>query len=140
MQKNKEIDWIIHAVLNGHDECDNVQDDAFIDGMCDYHTHGLDKYGSLELQFVLAYPPDYVGWIFNELGLKIKNGLKLKEGMTFSEFTSDEAEIKIYKTTDCFGKPIFRLIMPDGDLKYPESSDEYPYNLQYDSPYLENSK
>ena len=117
-------DWKIHI----------VDDMCLFPGMVDAHTHGLDKYDSPELQFVLSYPPEYIGGILNELGEKISAGEKLKDGdiVTVSVLA---CELKIFKTEDCCGKPILRIIVPDGIYNWPEESTEYPYNMQLTSPY-----
>ena len=112
-----------------------VKDDGMKEGMCDAHTHGLNEFGSLEIQFVLSYPANMIGYILNEVGTRIKNGLVLEDGMLIEGVCDDEAKLKAYKTQDCFGEEIYRLIMPDGKFKYPEDSKEWPYNLQYESPY-----
>ena len=128
----KEFNWDIHLVS---DKGKN-KDCSFHNAMCDAHTHGLDQYGSLEIQFVLEYPPAAIGYILNAIAESIKEGLRLEDGDYITGICDDDAALKVYKTTDCFGYPIFRLIMPDAEMKYPEESTEYPYNMQYSSPYL----
>lgn len=122
--------WDIHLITNSEEET------AFMAGMCDAHTHGLDKYGSLEIQFVLAYPTPMIGHILNEIGARVANGERLSDGSLLKGICDDEAELKVYETTDVFGEPILRIIMPDGEFKYPEESTEYPYNMQYENPYI----
>ena len=135
-------DWMIHIVADGTpcEVCGEAHADQFYGGMCDAHTHGLDKYGSLELQFVLAYPPESICYILNSVGENIRNGLMLEDGMTIDGLFEDGAKLKVFKTTAESGKPVFRLIMPDGEFRWPEDSDEYPYCLQYKSPYMQGRK
>ena len=130
----KNFDWDIHLVSDEY--ANNEQ--TFRNAMCDAHTHGLGKYGSLEIQFILAYPSNAIGYLLNTVAESIQNGLKLEDGNMKKGICDDDAALKVFKTTDCYGEPIFRLVMPDGDMKYPEESNEYPYNMQYDSPYLTN--
>lgn len=126
----KEYSWTIHLVTEEPDK------PIFHPGMCDAHTHGLDKYGSKEIQFVLGFSPQNIGYILNTVGEMVRDGLKLHDGMYIENICADEAKIKVFETKDVFGDPVFRLIMPDGEFKYPEDSEEYPYNLQYISPYI----
>ena len=119
------MEWDIHIVLSDRP------------GMCDAHTHGLDKYGSKEIQFVIFGPPEVIGGLLNEVGEAISKGLKLHDGMFLYGFCDDGAKLKVYETVDCFGEPIYRLIMPDAEFKYPEDSNEEPYCWQYESPYVE---
>lgn len=113
-----------------------VKDETLRDGMCDAHTHGLDAFGSLEIQFVLDYPTEAIAYLLNEVGEAIRRGLILEDGIEIEGLCDDGAIIKVYETVDDLGDAIFRLIMPDKEFRYPEDSDEYPYNMQYDSPYL----
>ena len=118
--------WVIHKVC----------DENFIPGMCDAHTHGLNEYGSKEIQFVLNFNDTYIAYLLNEVGTRVAEGLKLKHGMIIDGLFDDGAAIKVYETKDSFGEPIFRLIMQDEKFKYPEESEEYPYSLQYMQPYV----
>lgn len=122
-----KYDWEIHYV-NGEN---------LTPGMCDAHTHGLNKYGSLELQLVLAFDTSLIGYVLNRVGYFVRNGMELHDGMLIEGVFSDGAMIKAFKTKDFFGDDIFRLIIPDGDYKFPEESEEWPYNLQYRSPYID---
>ena len=126
MKINKD-DWIIHGVIGTDD---------FLGGMCDAHSHGINKYGSRELQVVL-YAPSYIKYI-NIIGRKIRDeGLKLYGGMELEGMMDDEAKIRIDDAVDHYGEPIWRIIFQDGEFKYPEESKEYPYFLQTFSPYKE---
>lgn len=116
--------WKIHCVAG----------EKLLPGMVDAHTHGLNKYNHLELQFVLAYPTKYIGAILNEIGKKISKGKKLKEGELI-RVSVLSCDLKVVKTTDAFDEPIFRIIIPDEKYKWPEDSEEYPYNMQLKSPY-----
>ena len=65
---NTEPEWIIHA----------VQSDAN-PGYVNYHTHGLTElYGHTELSIYSDFPSDICSQILNELGEKIRDGLKLE--------------------------------------------------------------
>lgn len=132
----KSPDWIIHYVNDGR--CGNcgkvLENQAFLPGMCDAHTHGLDKYG-FELQFVLDCPPDFIGYILNEVARRIKEGLVLHNGDLIEGVFSGNAMLKVFETKDFAGKKIFRLVIPDREFKFPEESSVYPYNMQYENPY-----
>ena len=127
-RENKStVDWIIHGVI----------DEGIMPGMIDAHSHGLNKYGSRELQVVLNARP-YINLI-NEVGERIQKGdLKLHAGMLLTGFFDDDALLRVDDARDCTGEPIWRLVIPDGDNKFPEESYEEPYYLQIYSPYLED--
>lgn len=107
------------------------------EGLIDAHTHGLDSFGSLELQFVLPFPEEHIGAILNEVGELVSEGFELCDGMELDQLDCliPPAKILVKKTKDAFGEDIFRLILPDGEYKYPEESKEWPYYLQYEDPY-----
>ena len=37
-----------------------VDQEIFLPGMCDVHTHGMKKHGLVELQMVLEYPKEMI--------------------------------------------------------------------------------
>lgn len=122
-------DWMIHVVSSSE------EDEDIYPGMCDAHTHGLDKYGHLEFQFVLAYPYEFIGQILNGIGERVKNGETFQDGDLIDGFLKPPAKLKVFKTTDAFGNDVLRLLVPDGKYRWPEDSDEYPYSMQQFSPY-----
>lgn len=67
----KEPTWVIHAVFDeeGEGESDLV-----------YHTHGLNKYDSLELELNLPLENKIAMQFVNIIGLEIANGRRLKDG------------------------------------------------------------
>lgn len=119
--------WMIHI----------VSDNTLKDGMVDAHTHGLDKYDSLELQFVICCENSAIAYLLNAVGDMVRNGMQLEDGQLIEGVCYDGAKLKVFKTKDDFGEDIFRIILPDGQFRFPEDSDEWPYNLQYESPYKE---
>lgn len=131
----KKPDWIIHFVANTSECCD-INETTFHDCMCDAHTHGLARYGSKELQIVLALPPDLIGYTLNTVGGLVRDGLELKDGDVLEGLFENGLKVKVFETKDSMGDDILRLILPDSSSKFPEESTEYPYNKQYGSPYL----
>ena len=133
--------WVIHYV-SGVVSCEQCgrKEDSLRSKMCDAHTHGLDEFGSLELQVVVAMPPDVVGWILNSVGEMVKDGLVLEDGMSISGLLANDAELRVFKTTAYDGTPVFRLIVPDERFQFPPESRQYPYSAQYESPYLNNKR
>lgn len=122
-----KVDWTIHGVI-GED---------LLSGMVDAHSHGLNKYGSRELQVVLNANA-YIGLI-NIVGEMIRDGkVKLRGGMFLSGIFDDDALLRIDDARDCNGEPIWRLIIPDNENKFPEESYEEPYYLQIYSPYKDD--
>lgn len=136
MEKKNDPNVIIHYVNNKRcEDCGQGRQD-FFPGMCDAHTHGLNACGSLELQFVLdCYPPETIAWLLNGISRRICAGERFSDGDLIEGFTDDGASLRVFQTTDTEGKPILRIIVPDGDFRFPEESDEYPYCLQLMSPY-----
>ena len=133
-----KYDWEIHFVANDVEcECCGKKIEILRKYMCDAHTHGLDKYGSPELQIVLNVPLELIGYTLNSVGEMIRDGLKLEDGMTLEGLFQDDLKLKVFLTKDTQGKDIFRLIFPDSDFRFPEESEQYPYSEQYGSPYLD---
>ena len=130
----KKYPWEIHYVTDNGKGKDHEA--VFIPGMCDAHTHGLDRFGSLELQVVISLPPNLMGYLFNAVGDSIRNGLVLEDGAILSGYFENDIKIKVFKTKDTYGAPVFRLILPDEKLRFPEESDQHPYMMQYKSPYI----
>ena len=142
MNKNtnkSKYDWDIHFVADGIkcDCCGEETEGSFMPYMCDAHTHGLDKYGSKELQVVLYLDPRIVGTIINNVGMNIKEGkVVLRDGMLLDGYIEGGYKIEVFETLDEFGDPVFRLILPDSEGRFPGESDEYPFSAQYYDPYI----
>lgn len=138
--KKERFDWEIHVVVNTACDVCGSNRKELRDGMCDAHTHGLKKYCGREIQLVINCGLAGIGYILNSVGEMIRDGLKLEDGVVFtSDKFQDEVRIKVFETTDVQGDPIYRLILPDPEYRFPEESSEYPYNKQYCSPYLTNA-
>ena len=132
---------MIHLVSDSHPcECCGETGNTFLPGMCDAHTHGLDEYGSPELQLVLDVEPSLIGYILNTVGDMVRDGLVLKDRMEIKGLFEGDVGLKTFFTKNVSGKRVCRLIIPDTQFKYPEESEEYPYNMQYDSPYKETKE
>lgn len=123
-KKRREYPWDIHYIT-----------DTGKHGMIDAHTHGLNDFNSPELQFVLSYPASIVGGILNEIGEMIRNGQEFSDGDIIRGISYLTCDIMLKQTTDVYGAPVLRIIIPDGSFRWPEDSDEYPYCEQYKSPY-----
>ena len=134
--KKREREWEIHVVSDSCEQegCD-YHEDTFLPFMCDAHTHGLDKFGSPELQLVLNLDLHLVGYILNTVGDMVRDGLVLEDGMEITGLFEGEASLKTFFTEDRNGVKICRLILPDTEFRFPEESEEYPYNKQLESPY-----
>lgn len=132
----------IHLLKNGGVcECcgEKNSEDIFLAGMCDAHTHGMEKKGFTELQMVLAYPDEYIAYIINTVADRIMSGKVVEEdGKIVENIFEDGAGVRLDRNVDSFGDDVFRIIIPDGKFRMPEDSDEYPYNLQDESPYRED--
>ena len=111
---------------------------TFKDGMCDAYTVGMEEKGFAELQVVLFFPLEIIGYILNTVAKKVINGeVEEKDGTVIEGLFRSEAALRLDKRRDADGKDIYRVIIPDARFRMPEESDEYPYNMQCESPYLE---
>lgn len=109
-------------------------------GMADIHTHGLDKAGSLELQMVLPYLEESAAYIMNTLAEKIwKKEIVPSDGLLVNGIFED-CPVRLNKRLDAFNVPVWRVVIPDGQNRMPEDSDEYPYNEQMHSPYIDSNE
>lgn len=125
---NSSITWSIHLVSGK----------GLKEGMIDAHTHGLKNYGSYELQCVLNFSPKFVGYILNAVGELIQGGRVFHDKDEIEGLFRNDAKLLVYRTKDSCGEDILRLIVPDSEFKYPDESEEFPYNKQFEDPYLRN--
>lgn len=140
--KPNEDGIIIHVVNDTACEmCGKTHEKkSFKEGMCDAHTHGMDRKGFVELQMVLFFPMGYIGYILNTVAKKIINGeVAEKDGAIVKGLFPDGADVRLDRHKDHYGKEIYRIIIPDGRNRMPEDSDEFPYNMQREDPYIENA-
>ena len=126
----RRIDWIIHAVCNSAAcaECGTIEN-SFIPGACNFHTHGLEKYGHPDLQIVIEYPPQEIARILNTIGLRIQDGARFAAGDLIKGIYEDcDVRLDTFEET---GRNVLRVIIPDKFNRFPEDPIcEYPYNLQ----------
>lgn len=126
----RRIDWIIHAVCNSAAcaECGKIEN-SFIPGACNFHTHGLEKYGHPDLQIVIEYPPQEIARILNTIGLRIQDGARFAAGDLIKGIYEDcDVRLDTFEET---GRNVLRVIIPDKFNRFPEDPIcEYPYNLQ----------
>lgn len=126
----KKIDWIIHLVANGAqcEECGEVEQ-SFKPGLCNAHTHGMNRYGHKDFQLVLRYPNEEMCRILNTLGLAVQNGAKFKDGEYINGIYEDCAiRLQSFWETD---REVLRVIIPDKNNVFPyEESCEEKYKYQ----------
>lgn len=126
---NQKIDWIIHLVANGAcEKCGGVET-GFLPYMCNAHTHGMECYGHMDFQMVLALPPQEIGRIFNTLGLRVQSGERFRPGDMVSGIYEDcSVRLDEYEED---GRRVLRVIIPDADNIFPEDgSCKAPYCFQ----------
>lgn len=107
-KKIKKPTWVIHHVFDEYET--------------NYHTHGLNKYGSLELEINFPIQQNLAGHILNEIGLKIANGKKYKSNDTIEDIVN--VKLKVIETkgvhSDAHGdEKVLRIILPDENHKFP---------------------
>lgn len=115
----KEPTWIIHGVVGG--PYGNVV----------YHTHGLDKLDSLELELNLPLNQQQAMGFINIIGYAIANGRKLKNNDIIEDLFSCKVFIKEVEGIYGEGEKNLRIVFPDPNFKFPwEDGCEEPYKSQ----------
>ena len=105
----QKVDWIIHMVAIGAcGECGGAET-SFLPYMCNAHTHGMECYGHLDFQMVLALPPQEIGRILNTLGLRVQSGECFRPGDMVSGIYEDcSVRLDEYEET---GRRVLRVII-----------------------------
>lgn len=114
--------WIIHFI-----PCDQSS----------YHTHGLDAYGSLELELNLPITPQRAGPLINLVANEIaKKGKRYRSGdreddvFNLPVYLFETAPIQPSRDND----RVLRILLCDPAGKYPwEPECEAPYSTQLDT-------
>ena len=117
---NKKITkptWMIHGVCGG--------------GNTVYHTHGLNEYGSLELELNLSLEKNQACQFINLIGLEIANGKKFKDGDFDDTIFNCKIAFKEVEGIYEENQKCLRVIFPDTNYKFPwEDGCEEPYKWQ----------
>ncbi len=131
MKQKQKIDWIIHFVANGEIcECCGETVSGFPEYMANAHTHGMERYGHLDFQIVLAMDPYVVGTILNNMGCRVQNGEKFKSGDILSDVLAGDYDVHLLEVEET-GRNVLRIILPDPENRFPgDKKCEYPYNRQ----------
>lgn len=113
-RKTNKPTWDIHYV--------------FDEDWASCHTHGLNKYGSLELEINLPIQQELAGYILNEIGFMIANKeIELKDGDIIEEVTN--VGLVVFETEGVHSgshegeKNVFRIVIPDEKMKFPWDED-----------------
>lgn len=114
--------WIIHFI-----PCDQSS----------YHTHGLDAYGSLELELNLPITPQRAGLFINlvaneiaEKGKRYRSGDREDDVFNLPVYLFETAPIRTSRDND----RVLRILLCDPAGKYPwEPECESPYSKQLDT-------
>lgn len=90
---------VVHMLAN-RGVCDccgkEVDQEIFLPGMCDVHTHGMKKHGLVELQMVLEYPKEAIAYIINTVSDRIISGeIAEKDGTVIEGVFEDGAKIRL---------------------------------------------
>lgn len=113
------IDWIIHLIIDAYGPGGTVNN----------HTHGMEKYNHLDFQLVLNVKPQEVGRLLNTMGQRVQKGEQFYPGnMVKGLYMDCDVRLDLFKET---GRDVLRLIIPDANNIFPESSDcMEPYKYQ----------
>lgn len=117
-----EPTWIIHFISCGQPS---------------YHTHGLDRYGSLELELNLPLKPrqatQFINLIANEIaehGKRYRSGDRDDDVFSLPFYLYETAPIRPSRDND----RVLRILFCDPAGKYPwEPECEVPYSMQLDT-------
>lgn len=131
-KKKQKPKVIVHAIENGAicSICGRI-DNPFIDGICDFHTHGLKEgYGHTEFQLIIHYPREELFDILMRFADCVREGRRFHDG-EFIEGIFFDCPVRLTLTKDQFGEDVFRIIIPDSRNRWPEDKVcEYPYCAQ----------
>lgn len=125
-----KYDWVIHLVANGVvcEKC-GKEEKSFIPNACNAHTHGMERYGHLDFQVVLNYPPSLIGYILNALGSRVRAGERFHKGEYLTGIFED-CPIRLDEFEEG-GRQVLRAIVPDKNGLFPECEGCDPrYRLQ----------
>lgn len=129
-KKRLPPDWIIHLVANGIQckDCGEVEN-CFPNGICNAHTHGMEKYGHVDFQMVLHVSQQEICYVLNTLGNRVRAGEKFSAGdLVYGIF--EDCPIRLDAFQEC-DRTVLRVIIPDGQNRFPEDEHcKYPYSLQ----------
>lgn len=126
---SSKIDWVIHYCTNGVcNDCGKTESD-FLPYACNAHTHGMDKYGHMDFQIVLALSSEEVCRILNTLGQRVQAGERFRAGDYVSGIYLDcDIRLDEYEET---GRQVLRIVIPDRNNRFPEHpACMPPYPLQ----------
>ena len=126
----QKIDWIIHLVGNGVAcDCCNKVEDEFHDGLCNAHTHGMEKYHHPDFQMVIQVSPEEIGYVLNTLGRRVQNGEQFHDGDYVSGIYED-CDIRLQEFEET-GRKVLRVLIPDMQNIFPDNPRcNHPFNLQ----------
>lgn len=98
-----KIEWDIHHV---------------IDEPASFHTHGLEQFGSLEIEIALPLYPHEGAMFCNNLGAAIRDGLKVEDGQMVEGLFN--LPVFFFKTMPLHGdKEVYRVVFPDEKGYFP---------------------
>ena len=112
-----------------------VRGDNLRPGMCDARTVGLDVYNHPEFQIVLDMKDDLIYDIFISFLNLFFHGIPTEDKQKFRSvlYDDDEIQLRLLKNSD--GKYTYRIVFPDLDKNYPETSDDYFHKIQLQDLY-----
>ena len=126
----KKSDWIIHYVANGAvcEVCGETET-GFIDGFCNAHTHGMERYRHPDFQMVLDLGPQEIARILNTFGYAVRSGSRFHSGQYVAGIYKDCA-VKLQEYKEC-DRTVLRVIIPDRQNRFPDDRGcELPYLMQ----------
>ena len=114
------VDWTIHGVFNK-------------DGTVSYHTHGLNRYKSLEVEMNLPLQEKQAALFMNTIGKEIANGRKIEDGEMAERIFNLPVFFFKVKSIE-HDEEMMRVVFPDPNGLFPWEK-HLPSNLVCQSPY-----
>ena len=118
MKKENKRDWIVHVVPDVYDNS------PLLEGMINYHTHGLEEYGLTNLSVIMdnTYSTEIIGNFINTVADMMVDGEVFSKDFIHSFDSEFPFLFKMYETT-CFGEKTIRLILSDKKKEFPDLGD-----------------
>lgn len=133
-KRSRRIFWHIDHVCDmGICPCcgkDKSMHPDFIPNACDAHTHGMNRFGHLEFQYVLNVKSEEIAHVLNSLCNLVASGRKFYDG-DYVTGIYDDCSVLLKQFKDDNGGDILRVIVPDGKNRFPGNPECWaPYKIQ----------
>lgn len=101
-------------------KCTWIVQNVFDEKRSTFHTHGLNRYGSLELELNLPMEPNQATRFINLIADRVSKGMKYASGDKVTDIFT--LPFYLFETQPIFGEMyerVLRIVFPDPQVKYP---------------------